>query len=167
MPAFPIATCAKPYERWRKFSVCDKKATSSHTIKTLMSQRKLILALFIGLFTVTALSACKRDYYLKPTEGVMPVHQPGDSKLNCQQLDFQIGELQRDVLTLIPPDFTGDAGNQAAMVTGTFLFSPAYLYLLQNELVDKPRQYERIEAMVKRIELLQRYKAQLHCFERR
>jgi len=132
-----------------------------------MSQRKLILALFIGLLALVALNGCKRDYYLKPTEGVIPVHQPGDSKLTCAQLDFQIGELQRDALALIPPDFTGDAGNQAAMVTGTFLFSPAYLYMLQNELVDKPREYERIEAMVKRIELLQRYKAQQHCFERR
>jgi hypothetical protein len=132
-----------------------------------MSQRKLIYVIFIGLLTLLVLGGCKRDYYIKPTEGVMPLHQPGDSKLNCAQLDFQIGELQHNVMDLIPPDFTGDAGNQAAMVTGTFLFSPAYLYLLQNELVDKPRQYERIEAMVKRIELLQRYKAQQHCFERR
>jgi hypothetical protein len=132
-----------------------------------MSKPKLTLALFIGLLALVVFSGCKREYYIKPAEGVIPVHQPGDSKMDCHQLDFQIGELQHDVLDLIPPDFTGDAGNQAAMVTGTFLFSPAYLYLLQNELVDKPKQYERIEAMVKRIELLQRYKAQKHCFERR
>ena len=132
-----------------------------------MSKRKLIRALFIGLLAALLLNGCQRDYYIKPTEGVIPLHQPGDDKLSCAQLDFQIGELQRGTLDLIPPGFTGDAGNQAAMVTGTFLFSPAYLYLLQNELVDKPREYERIEAMVKRIELLQRYKAQQHCFERR
>lgn len=132
-----------------------------------MPQTKLFLVITLGLLLTLGLGACKRDYYIKPAEGVMPVHQPGDSKLNCQQLDFQIGDLQNEVLNLIPPDFTGDAGNQAAMVTGTFLFSPAYLYLLQNELVDKPRQFERIQAMVKRIEVLQRYKAQQHCFESR
>lgn len=132
-----------------------------------MSQRKLIHALSLGLLAMLILSGCQRDYYLKPTEGVIPLHQPGDGALTCAQLDFQIGEMQRGIQELIPPDFTADAGNQAAMVTGTFLFSPAYLYLLQNELVDKPRDYERIEAMVKRMELLQRYKAQQHCFERR
>lgn len=132
-----------------------------------MFKHKLITSLFIVLLAMLSLSACKREYYIKPAKGVIPLHQPGDSKLSCEQLDFQIGDLQQNALDLIPPDFTADPGNQAAMVTGTFLFSPAYLYLLQNELVDKPKQYERIEAIVKRIQLLQRYKAQQHCFERR
>ncbi|MBD3671079.1 MAG: hypothetical protein HUJ29_09925 [Gammaproteobacteria bacterium] len=132
-----------------------------------MYTRKFVSTIIIALALALLANGCKKEYYLKPTEGVIPVHQPGDSQLDCAQLDTQIGDLQRDIQAMIPPDFTGDAGNQAAMVTGTFLFSPAYLYLLQNELVDKPRQYERIEAMVKRVELLQRYKAQRHCFERR
>lgn len=122
--------------------------------------------LLTALLGLSLLGGCQKEYYLKPTEGVIPIHQPGDSQLDCVQLDQQIGDLQIQIRTMIPPDFTGDAGNQAAMVTGTFLFSPAYLYLLQNEMVDKPRQYERIEAMIRRVEVLQRYKAQRHCFER-
>lgn len=113
------------------------------------------------------LGACDRSYYLKPTENVMPIHHPGDSKLSCYDLDTQIGNLQRQVNAMVPPDFYADGGNNAAIFAGTFLFTPAFLYTLQNEMIDKPREFERINAMAKRIELLQRYKAQKHCFERR
>jgi len=112
------------------------------------------------------LGACERGYYLKPTENVMPVHQPGDSKLDCYQLDTQIGELHRQINAAIPADFSSDGGNNAAIFTGTFIFTPAYLYTLKNEMIDKPREYERINAMIQRLELLQRNKAQKHCFER-
>ncbi|MDH5361647.1 MAG: hypothetical protein OEX03_13830 [Gammaproteobacteria bacterium] len=118
------------------------------------------------LALLLALTACDRSYYLKPTENVMPIHQPGDSKLNCYELDSQIGDMHRQVSEMIPPDFYADGSNNAAIFTGTFLFTPAYLYTLQNEMINKPREYERIDAMVKRIQLLQRYKAQKHCFER-
>lgn len=133
-------------------------------MKQMKPQNLLILLPFLTLLTV--LAACDRSTYLKPTENVMPIHQPGDSKLNCYELDSQIGDIHRQVSAMIPPDFYADGSNNAAIFTGTFLFTPAYLYTLQNEMIDKPREYERIDAMVKRIQLLQRYKAQKHCFER-
>lgn len=130
-------------------------------------KRHTLFKLLPALALLLALGACDRSYYLKPTENVMPIHQPGDSKLSCYELDTQIGDLHRQVSAMIPSDFYADGGNNAAIFTGTFLFTPAYLYTLQNEMIDKPREFERINAMAKRIELLQRHKAQKHCFERR
>lgn len=130
-------------------------------------KRHNLLKLLPLLGLLLTLGACERSYYLKPTENVMPIHQPGDSKLSCYELDTQIGDMHRQAAAMIPPDFYADGANNAAIFTGTFLFTPAYLYTLQNEMIDKPREFERIDAMAKRIELLQRYKAQKHCFERR
>ncbi|MBD3609488.1 MAG: hypothetical protein HUJ30_02970 [Gammaproteobacteria bacterium] len=133
----------------------------------MMNLNTAIKPLAIMGVLILTLSGCQRDYYIKPAENVIPVHQPGDTRLSCEQLDRQIGRLQRAATSMVPPDFLNDSSNDAAMFAGSFVFTPAYLYLLKNEWVDKPKQYERINAMVKRIELLQTYKAEKHCFERR
>lgn len=122
--------------------------------------------LIVILMTMTSF-ACSREDVLKPTENVIAVHQPGDSEMSCAALDKEIGLLYQLAQQMMPKSFASDPLNQGSMAIGTFVFTPAYLYALRNELIDKPRQYERIEAIIKRIEVLQRYKAEKHCFERR
>jgi hypothetical protein len=127
---------------------------------------KTTLLLLLSVMTVGNY-ACSREDVVKPTENVIAVHQPGDSEMSCAELDKEIGLLYQMAAEMAPKKFAADPLNQGAMAIGTFVFTPAYLYALRNELIDKPRQYERINAIIKRIEVLQRYKAEKHCFERR
>lgn len=122
--------------------------------------------LFIAVVGLSIVG-CSREDVLKPTDNVIPVHQPGDSEMSCAELDKEIGLLYQLAMQMAPKGFADDPLNQGAMAMGTFVFTPAYLYALRNELIDKPRQYERINAIIQRIEVLQRYKAEKHCFERR
>lgn len=68
---------------------------------------------------------------------------------------------------MAPEGFSSDRSNAAAAAVGTFAFTPAYLYILKNELLDKPKQRMHIEAITARVELLRNYKAEKHCYESR
>ncbi len=125
------------------------------------------LGYLLLLTLVMGTTACTREDILKPTDNVIAVHQPGDSEMSCAELDTEIGLLYQQALEMAPPGFADDSLNQGSMIIGTLYFSPAFLYTLRNELIDKPRVYERIDAIIKRIEVLKRYKAAKHCFERR
>ena len=110
---------------------------------------------------------CSQNSLVKPPEDAVALHQPGDKKLTCRQLDREINRLYREAQRLAPKDFSEDNSNTAAAVIGTFAFTPAYLHILQNELMDKPKQRMRITAITERIELLRDYKARKHCYESR
>ncbi len=124
------------------------------------------LALCIGLSALLG-SACSQNPLIEPPNDRVSLHQKGDRKLSCHQLDRQIQDLYRQAAKLAPKGYHEDEGNAAAAVAGTFAFTPAYLYILQNELIDKPKQRIRITAITERVELLQRYKAEKHCYESR
>ncbi len=120
-----------------------------------------------GLFIVQMLGACSQSSLVKPPEDMVVLHQNGDKNLSCRQLDREIDMLHGKAQRLAPRDFSEDSGNAAAAVAGTFVFTPAYLYILRNELMDKPKQRMQITAIIDRIELLRRYKAEKHCYESR
>ncbi len=114
-----------------------------------------------------AVGGCSHNSLVKPPEDTVALHQPGDKKLTCRKLDRKIQHLYREAQRLAPREFNEDNSNAAAAVIGTFAFTPAYLHILQNELMDKPKQRMRIAAITERIELLRNYKAQKHCYESR
>jgi len=118
-----------------------------------------------GLLLFTG--ACSQNPLVEKPKDLVPLHQPGDRKLACRELDTRIQTLYQQATRLAPQGFHEDQGNTAAAMAGTFAFTPAYLYLLQNELIHKPEQRMRIAAITERIELLQRYKAERHCYESR
>jgi len=78
-------------------------------------------------FTLSAMllasAGCSRSDVLKPTEGVIAVHQPGDSEMSCEALDTEIGLLYQQAMAMAPKNFASDPLNQGAMVVGTFVFS--------------------------------------------
>ncbi|MFP4130607.1 MAG: hypothetical protein ACLFTX_04115 [Thiohalospira sp.] len=119
----------------------------------------------VGVGLLMVLAGCSREVYLEPTEDVVEVRQAGDRQLTCGDLDRRIGELYDQAMEFAPEGFHQDRGNAVAGGIGTFAFSPAYLYILRNEIVDKPRQRERFDAVTERIEWLQQLKARKHCFE--
>ncbi len=119
------------------------------------------------LSVALTLGGCSHNSLVKPPEDAVTLHQPGDKKLGCRQLDQKIHHLYVEAQRLAPRDFGEDDSNTAAAVVGTFAFTPAYLHILQNELMDKPKQRMRINAITERIELLRQYKAQKHCYESR
>ncbi len=122
-------------------------------------------ALCIGL--LLSIGACSQNPLVEKPQDTVPLHQPGDRKLSCRELDRQVQELYRRAVRLAPKGFHEDQSNTAAAAVGTFAFTPAYLHILHNELMHKPKQRMRIEAVTERIELLQRYKAERHCYESR
>ncbi|GEM_PF-2177469 len=119
------------------------------------------------LTLLLALGGCGQSSLVKPPEDAVALHQPGDKKLSCRQLDRKIHRLYGEAQRLAPKDFSEDNSNTAAAVVGTFAFTPAYLHILQNELMDKPKQRMRITAITERIEVLRQYKAEKHCYESR
>lgn len=123
-----------------------------------------ILTLF-GAAMLMLLAGCAREVYLEPTENVIEVRQHGDERLTCGELDRRIGNLYGQAMEFAPEGFHEDRGNTVAGSIGTFAFSPAYLYVLGNEVVDKPRERERFDAVTSRIDWLQQLKARKHCFE--
>ncbi|MGM0411985.1 MAG: hypothetical protein ACQERG_01555 [Pseudomonadota bacterium] len=127
--------------------------------------RGLSTSALIGAVVLMLLAGCAREVYLEPTENVVEVRQAGDKQLTCGELDQRIGDLYGQAMDFAPEGFHEDQGNTAAGSIGTFAFSPAYLYVLRNEVVDKPRQRERFDAVTGRIEWLQQLKARKHCFE--
>ena len=127
------------------------------------AETRLILALSASIM----LSGCNQSSLIKPPENTVVINQAGDRKLSCRQLDIQIQQLYRDAQRIAPPDFSEDNSNTMAAMAGTFVFTPAYLHILHNELTDKPRQRMRIAAITERIELLRQHKAKKHCYESR
>ncbi len=112
-------------------------------------------------------AGCSQNSLVKPPEDAVALHQEGDERLSCRQLDSNIQQLYRQARQLAPKDFSADRSNSAAAAVGTLAFTPAYLHILKNELLDKPKQRMRIEAIAARVELLRDYKAQRHCYESR
>lgn len=122
-----------------------------------------ITSIIISLLLM--LAGCASNVIVEPPKDMVAVHQPGDSSMSCAELDLEIGMLYQQALAKAPPGFLEDQGSTSAAFIGTFAFAPSYLYLLHNELVDKPKDQMRVNAMLRRIEVLQRYKASKHCFE--
>ncbi len=121
----------------------------------------------LSLTVMVAVGGCACKGTIKTPEDRVALHQPGDAELTCQQLDSELYRLYRKARQLAPGTFSEDRGNTAAAVVGSIAFAPAYLYIVQNELGDKPEQRRRIAAIMERIELLRRYKAEKHCYETR
>ncbi|HFC54091.1 MAG TPA: hypothetical protein ENJ43_06625 [Gammaproteobacteria bacterium] len=130
-----------------------------------MRRPLLAATLAAGIFLLAA--ACSQGGPTKPAAETIPLHRKGDDKLSCRQLDVSIQRLYVQAQQLAPRDFTSDESNVAAATVGTFAFTPAYLHILKNELLDKPEQRKRIEAIAARIHLLRNYKAERHCYESR
>lgn len=122
-------------------------------------------ALSVGLLLLVG--ACSQNPLVEKPQDIVPLHQPGDRKLSCREMDRQIQALYRQAAKLAPKGFHEDQSNRAAAAVGTLAFSPAYLHILNNELIHKPKQRMRIAAISDRIDLLQRYKAEKHCYESR
>lgn len=126
--------------------------------------RRISVLALVGPGIVMLLAGCAREVYVEPAETI-EVRQAGDERLTCGELDRRIGNLYGRAMEFAPEGFHEDRGNAVAGSIGTFAFSPAYLYVLRNEVVDKPRERERFDAVTERIEWLQQLKARKHCFE--
>jgi len=126
--------------------------------------RRLPALALVGAGIVMLLAGCAREVYLEPADTI-EVRQAGDEQLTCGELDRRIGNLYSRAMEFAPDSFHEDRGNTVAGSIGTFAFSPAYLYVLRNEVVDKPRERERFDAVTARIDWLQQLKARKHCFE--
>ncbi len=129
--------------------------------------RHPVPAVLLSLGALLATVACSQGWPAKPAAETIPLHREGDHKLSCRQLDIHIQRLYVQAQQLAPRDFTSDESNVVAAAVGTFAFTPAYLHILKNELLDKPEQRKRIEAIAARIHLLRGYKAERRCYESR